>query len=328
MEPVFNEMSRTTLNTTFCSSSIAAVCYSPLRLQQAKEFCQINELPLLKALQVKTEKIKGNNAYDLLLIFHDDLIELYDRQLNTTISIDFLQGSLAHRQQFGGGRGQAVAKAIGLKSGSTPTVLDATAGMAGDAYVLATLGCPITLIERSSIIFTLIENAIERASLNDSFSPISNQGFKAINCDAREYISEQLDASDNSNRPASPDVIYIDPMYPERKKSALVKKDMQILQRLHGEDEGAEELLELALQYATKRVVVKRPVHAPLLSDRQTSTSVKSKKTRYDIYTKNKMYIVDLIHLDLTQIAGIKKPQMSAAFSQHTSSELSLKLYP
>jgi 16S rRNA (guanine1516-N2)-methyltransferase len=286
-------MSSTTPNATFCTTSIAAVCYSPLRLQQAKELCQKNDLPLLKALQAKSEKIKGhkksNNEYDLLLIFHDDLVELYDRQLNTTISIDFLQGSLAHRQQFGGGRGQAIAKAVGLKSGSTPTVLDATAGMAGDAYVLATLGCPITLIERSPVIFALIENAIERASLNDSFLPISNQGFKAINCDAREYISKRLDTNDNTNRPAAPDVIYIDPMYPERKKSALVKKDMQILQRLHGDDEGAEELLEIALQYAKKRVVVKRPVHAPPLSNRKTSTDVKSKKTRYDIYAINKM---------------------------------------
>ncbi len=80
-------------------------------------------------------------AYDLLLVFHDDLVELYDSKLKTAISIDFLKGSLAHRQQFGGGRGQAIAKAIGLKSGVTPSVLDATAGLAGDAFVLATLGC-------------------------------------------------------------------------------------------------------------------------------------------------------------------------------------------
>jgi len=71
------------------------------------------------------------------LLFHDDLIALYDRQLNTTISIDFLKGSLAHRQQFGGGRGQAIAKAIGLKSGFTPTILDTTAGLASDAFALA-----------------------------------------------------------------------------------------------------------------------------------------------------------------------------------------------
>ncbi len=64
------------------------------------------------------------------------MVELFDRQLNTSIAIDFLKGSLAHRQQFGGGRGQAIAKAIGMKSSITPSVLDTTAGMAGDAFIL------------------------------------------------------------------------------------------------------------------------------------------------------------------------------------------------
>ncbi|MCK5394410.1 MAG: class I SAM-dependent methyltransferase [Gammaproteobacteria bacterium] len=218
------------------------------------------------------------------LIFHDDLIELYDRQLDTSVSIDFIKGNLAHRQQFGGGRGQAIAKAIGLKSGITPSVLDATAGLAGDAFVLATLGCPMTLIERSPVIFALIENAVERASLNEKFTPILNQGFKLINQDAIDYISDRLTSKDTS-----PDVIYIDPMYPDRKKSALVKKDMQILQRLHDKDEQASELLETALLYTRKRVVVKRPVHAETLNDRKPSTCIKSKKTRYDVYTIEKM---------------------------------------
>jgi len=255
--------------------SIAAVCFSKLRLQQAKEFCQENELPLLKSISDK---------YDLQLIFHDDLIELYDRQLKTTLSIDFLKGSLAHRQQFGGGRGQAIAKAMGLKSGITPSVLDATAGLAGDAFVLATLGCPITLIERSPVICSLIENAIERASLSDKFQAILKQGFELINRDANDYIREQL-----ATNKKPPDVIYIDPMYPERKKSALVKKDMQILQRLHGEDDNAAELLENALLHARKRVVVKRPIHAETVSKRTPDTCIKSKKTRYDIYTIKKM---------------------------------------
>jgi 16S rRNA (guanine1516-N2)-methyltransferase len=84
-------------------------------------------------------------------------------------------------------------------------------------------------------------------------------------------------------------VIYIDPMYPRRKKSALVKKDMQILQRLHDEDNDAAALLENALLYAIKRVVVKRPIQAEALNDRQPNTAIKSKKTRDDVYTINKM---------------------------------------
>lgn len=256
-------------------TTIAVVCYSKARLPKVKDFCQINELALLK---------RKSDQYDLLLIFHDDLVELYDRQLNTSISIDFLKGTLAHRQQFGGGRGQAIAKAIGMKSGVTPSVLDTTAGLAGDAFVLATLGCSITLLERSPIIFALIEDAVERASLNESFEQIIEQGFNIVNRDANDYIKEQLTAGTSS-----PDVIYIDPMYPHKKKSALVKKDMQILQRLHGEDDNTAELLENTLLFAKKRVVVKRPIQAATVSEKKPNTCIKSKKTRYDIYTIEKM---------------------------------------
>jgi 16S rRNA (guanine1516-N2)-methyltransferase len=246
-----------------------------MHLQQAKDFCDANDLPLLK---------NKSDSYDLQLIFHDDLVELYDRQLNTSISIDFLKGTLAHRQQFGGGRGQAIAKAIGMRSGVTPSVLDTTAGMAGDAFVLATLGCSITLLERSPIIFALIEDAVQRASLNESFTEILEQGFNIANREANEYIREQVKAGCTP-----PDVIYIDPMYPHKKKSALVKKDMQILQRLHGADDNAGELLDSALAYARKRVVVKRPIQAETISEKKPNTCIKSKKTRYDIYTIEKM---------------------------------------
>jgi len=224
------------------------------------------------------------DEFDLQLIFHDDLIELYDNELKTSISIDFIKGANAHRQQFGGGRGQAIAKAIGLKSGLTPSVLDVTAGLASDAFVLATLGCSLTLLERSSIISCLIENAIERASLNNDFQYILEQGFKLINTDANQYLQTYLNNSDKR-----PDVIYLDPMYPERKKSALVKKDMQILQRLHLQDDDPAELLENAILIASKRVVVKRPIQAERLNERAVNTSIKSKKTRYDVYVISKM---------------------------------------
>lgn len=228
------------------------------------------------------------------LVFHDDIIELYDQQLNTAISIDFLKGSLAHRQQYGGGRGQAIAKAVGLKSGTVPSILDTTAGLAGDAFVLATMGCPLTLIERSPVVYMLIENAVERAQLSEKFQTILKQGFHLINCDANDYIKQQLKRKNSANHStakptAVPDVIYIDPMYPERKKSALVKKEMQILQRLHGIEDDPSELLENALLYAKKRVVVKRPIHAETLNSRVPNTCIKSKKTRYDIYTIEKM---------------------------------------
>ena len=155
--------------------------------------------------------------------------------------------------------------------------------------MLATLGCPMTLVECSPVIFSLIEDAVERAALSDDFQPILANGFDIINADANNYIEQKIDAGS-----APPDVIYIDPMFPQRKKSALVKKDMQILQHLHDKDTQDVDrenalLLENALHFAKKRVVVKRPIHAPSIGGRKPNTSIKSKKTRYDIYTIEKM---------------------------------------
>lgn len=217
----------------------------------------------------------------LNLNYSDNYVELRDTEKNISIHIDFISGDLAHRQQFGGGRGQSIAKAIGLKQGTPPpSVLDATAGLAKDAFVLACLGCSVTLLERSPVIVELINDAINRASDNENFKSILETGFKVINQSSIEYLTE-LSSSEDSE---CPDVIYLDPMYPDRKKSASVKKNMQILQKLLGKDEDTQELLEAALKVAKKRVVVKRPKGAEQLSELKPTYAVESKKTRYDVY--------------------------------------------
>ncbi|MBT8439949.1 MAG: class I SAM-dependent methyltransferase, partial [Gammaproteobacteria bacterium] len=102
-----------------------------------------------------------------------------------------------------------------------------------------------------------------------------------VNADSVLYM-EHMD------RETRPDVIYIDPMYPERKKSALVKKDMQILQRLLDKDHDAERLLKTALECAGNRVVVKRPIHAEPVGNIEADTSISSKKTWFDVYLVNR----------------------------------------
>jgi len=79
------------------------------------------------------------------LMVTDDHIELRVADLGSPIWIDFTEGKNAHRRKFGGGRGQALAKAVSLKHGKTPSIIDCTAGYGRDAFVLATLGCKITL---------------------------------------------------------------------------------------------------------------------------------------------------------------------------------------
>ena len=222
----------------------------------------------------------------LYLNYTDTHVELCDSEKNICIHIDFLSGDLAHRQQFGGGRGQSIAKAMGLKQGTTPpTVLDATAGLAKDAYVLAGLGCPVTLLERSPVIIELIKDAIQRAEEDEHFKTILKSGFNVIAESSIEYLTALLNQQ-NAVIPdvIYPDVIYLDPMYPHRKKSASVKKNMQILQKLLGQDNDTRKLLEVALKVARKRVVVKRPKGAENLTYIKPTYLVESKKTRYDVY--------------------------------------------
>jgi len=189
------------------------------------------------------------------------------------ICVDFVEGAVAHRRKFGGGRGQDIAKAVGLKHGFAPHVLDATAGLGRDAFVLASLGCQVSMIERMPVVAALLENGLERAKLNSEVADIVHN-MSLIH-------ASSIDSMDNV---IQPDVIYLDPMYPHREKSAAVKKEMRVFQSLVGEDLDADELLAPALALAKYRVVVKRPSYAPPLAEKNPSTSIKMKKNRFDVY--------------------------------------------
>ena len=203
---------------------------------------------------------------------HLELCKLDEPKLGA-ISVDFVEGAAAHRRKFGGGRGQDIAKAIGLKHGFTPHVLDATAGLGRDAFVLASLGCQVTLMERMPIVAALLADGLSRAQLNGDVSDIAN----------RMQLIHASSISDMSLA-KQPDVIYLDPMYPHKEKSALVKKEMRIFQSLVGADNDADALLEPAIALAKYRVVVKRPSYAPPLNDKKPSTSINMKKNRFDVY--------------------------------------------
>jgi len=216
------------------------------------------------------------NSNAIQLVIAQQNVEIRAPELGSPIYIDFVEGKNAHRRQFGGGRGQPLAKAIGLKKGATPTVIDATAGFGRDAFVLANLGCDITLLERNPLIATLLKDALQRACDNSDISNIAAR-MSVSNVDAIDYLNQLKDHH-------YPEVIYMDPMYPSREKSALVKKDMRLLHELAGPDTDSEQLLTSARASALKRVVVKRPKSAPFVGQQKPATSIESKNTRYDIY--------------------------------------------
>ena len=252
----------TPILTTHCS----VTTQSPEDFEQAEMLAERFALPFSEHLD-KTQH---------QLVLCNQLLEIRTPDLTKPIRIDFTEGKNAHRRQFGGGRGQPLAKAIGLKKGATPTIIDTTAGYGKDAFVLATLGCNITLIERNPLLAALLEKAIARARLAPDTEQIAHR-MTLIHADASQYLTRL--ASEQR-----PDVIYIDPMYPSRQKSALVKKEMQLLHQIIGPDTDSEQLLDSAIQTAIKRVVVKRPKSAGPISNKKPSAAVESKNTRYDIY--------------------------------------------
>lgn len=186
--------------------------------------------------------------------------------------VDFLSGAVDHRRKYGGGKNQLIAKAVGLRASFKPVVLDVTAGLGRDGFVLATLGCDVTLCERSFEVYALLQEAMTRAAKEAWFSALK---FKLIHADAIDYL-KKIDGQ--------PDVIYIDPMYPPKEKSALPKKEMILLREMVGDDLDAERLFQVARSVAKKRIVVKRARHAPNISQDEPDLVFEGKSSRFDVY--------------------------------------------
>ncbi|MCA8912993.1 MAG: class I SAM-dependent methyltransferase [Planctomycetes bacterium] len=177
--------------------------------------------------------------------------------------VDFASHDFDRRREAG--RQLPLARAVGVRGDQCPRVLDATAGLGRDAYTLHALGCAVTCIERSPIIAALLEDGLARAGA----------GLPLVVGDACAYMAG-LKAEER------PEVVYLDPMFPERRKSAAVKKEMQYMQALlGGDDVGA--LFEAALKCAQKRVVIKRPSHAAQVGGKPNH-SFEGKTVRFDVY--------------------------------------------
>lgn len=199
----------------------------------------------------------------------------HDHPDMSPIVINFLSGKTAYRRKYGHAGGEAISKAVGIKKGHRPNIVDATAGWGRDAFVLATMGCRVHMIERSEVIAKLLEDALRRAEQDEKIGVLIKDKLSLICGESQQELLQT---------PFEPEVIYLDPMFPPKEKSALVKKDMRMLQNVVGQDADADAVLNLALTIATNRVVVKRPSYAGFLAETKPTTSIKTKKHRFDIY--------------------------------------------
>ncbi len=193
---------------------------------------------------------------------------------DTPPEIDFTSNAWRHRLKQGGGYRQALARAVGLKSGQNAQIVDATAGMGRDAFVMAALGATVTMIERSEIMAEKLDAALTKALGADPEVADIAKRINLLHGDARNLLPD-----------LHPHTVYIDPMHPPRKSSALVKKEMRQIRALVGDDADSTELLAVALDCTAKRVVLKQPRKAdPIATVRPPSHQIVGKTTRYDVW--------------------------------------------
>lgn len=228
-------------------------------------------------LKIITEKNQINTDF---ILYYDKKNRLCLQKLEgSTISpicVDFASDQFSYRRRHSSNKGEMLAKAVGIKKDSLPFVLDATAGLGKDSFMLATLGCSLIMLEQSPIIAALLADGLERANKHIELSTIVKR-INLITTDSVDYLSA-LSTKDR------PDVIYLDPMFPSRKKNALAKKEMQTLQELLENNNNEEKLFNTALKNAKKRVVVKRHKSSPVISDSKPDIVFTGKSCRFDVY--------------------------------------------
>ena len=194
------------------------------------------------------------------------------------VYIDFSSADMLYRRKLG--QNEPLGRAIGAKGEKRPRVFDATAGLGRDAFVLADIGCSVALSEQSAPLCYLLEQARELAlmSANDKVVEAASRMY-VLRGDSRQQAAEDFD------------VIYIDPMFPERGKTAAAKKDLATVQALHADCPTAkdpEDLMVWAMAQPVERVVIKRPVKAPPLGTVKPSHSIAGKTVRFDVIVKPK----------------------------------------
>jgi len=201
-------------------------------------------------------------------------LTLKKNAVNKTLCIDFTDKKISYRRQHSSFHQEAIIRAAGLKANTQPILLDVTAGLGRDAFILASFGFHIHLLERSPMIHALLDDALKRGLQNETISDIV-QRMHLIHTDSIHFLE---------HRTIVPDIIFMDPMFPSRKKSALPSLEMQIFHEVIGNDTDASFLFEKALACASERVVIKRPRLSPFMCDRKPHFSLTGKSSRFDVY--------------------------------------------
>ena len=174
---------------------------------------------------------------------------------------------------------ELVVRAARIRGAAGPlTAVDATAGMGEDSLLLAAAGFDVTLYEHDAVIAALLADALERAAAVPELAPVVAR-MRLVRGDSVAALRALAEADAS----ARPDVVLLDPMFPERRKSASVKKKAQLLQRLQTPEKDEAAMLDAAIGARPRKVVVKRPLKGPFLSGVKPAYQIAGKAVRYDV---------------------------------------------
>ncbi len=200
------------------------------------------------------------------------LLSTDDKGMHMRVRVDFT--SMDWQRRIASVRREQIIRAMGRKTNQMATIIDATGGLGRDSFLLAAAGFKVQVVERNPLLAALLKDGLLRAKESRITNDISNR--ITLTCgDACHYMEQQ---------PQKVDIIYLDPLFPPQKKSAKVKKELQVIRKIADRDDNSTKLFAAAFTSATGRVVVKRPQHGPWLDNRQPSYCVSGKIVRYDIY--------------------------------------------
>jgi 16S rRNA (guanine1516-N2)-methyltransferase len=213
------------------------------------------------------EQFSDSSSADWFMSWKNNYWTLADRNKNK-LQINFDAENGDYDRQVHRGKKETLAKAIGVVP-QTMSIVDATAGLGQDAVFLATLGYHVHAFERHPLVYFLLHQA-KQQTMRPELSGLKIY-FGNLN---------------NENLPHNTKAIYFDPMYPQKKKSALSRQEMQIFKKLVGEDLDSFETAQV-LKTLSSRFVIKRPLKAPSLLPGPTH-GFKGSTVRYDIYTQTR----------------------------------------
>jgi len=251
------------------SGKLAVLCQSLSDKEQSQELADRLFVPLY-------DSVDKSAPESFFLSWRDGCLKLLDKELlkKGGLAVD-IEPRNGEQRSWPAPKQDALSQALGRK---TKTVIDATTGWGQDSLHIFRMGYELQCIERSPIMSELLRDGFRRLAEQDWMQRLNLESPPLLSGNAIELLN---------TLESPPDCIYLDPMFPpKRKKSALAKKSMMVLRELLGDDEDKEWLFEAALSATAKRVVVKSPDYAEPLGGKP-SESYQGKLLRYDVYLKN-----------------------------------------